>query len=223
MDRPDADSPPDALLLLGSRCPHCPRVLEALSTMLKTGAIGKLEAVNIERHPETARELGVRSVPWVRIGPFELEGLRSEKELRDWAAKAGSTAGLAAWLDELLASGGIARVQALLKTEPETLDALLLLFADPATRLNTRIGISAVMEDLAGSAQLRGKLDRLGELTQHAEAHIRGDACHYLELAGDPAASRFLRQRLEDSDPQVREVAREALLHLEGQAATGRE
>ena len=216
MDTPDSNTPPDALLLLAPRCPHCPTVLNALAAMIKAGAIGTLRAVNIEQRPDIAQELGVRSVPWVRIGPFELEGLRSERELRDWAKKAGTTAGLGAWLDELLTTGRIKQALALVRSEADALEALLTLFADPATQLNTRIGISAIMEDLAGSGRLQGLTQRLGELTRHEEARIRGDACHYLELAGDPAAIVYLRPCLQDPDPEVREVAREALQQLQG-------
>jgi Thioredoxin domain/HEAT repeats len=216
MDRPDRNTPPDALLLLGTRCPHCPIVLAALTAMVKAGIIGTFRAVNIEQRPDIAQELGVRSVPWVRIGSIELEGLRSEKELRDWAEKAGTPAGLSAWLGELLTTGRINRALTLVQSEPAGLEALLQLFADPETQLNTRIGISAIMEDLAGTGQLRGLAGRLGELTRHDEARIRGDACHYLELTGDPAAVVYLRPLLDDPDAEVREVAQEALQQLQG-------
>ena len=216
MNKPVRNTPPDALLLLGTRCPHCPTVLTALSAMVKAGVIGTFRAVNIEQRPDIAQELGVRGVPWVRIGPFELEGLRSEKELREWAEKAGTPAGLSAWLGEQLATGRIKQALALVRSEPGAPEALLQLFADPATQLNTRIGISAIMEDLAGTSHLRGLVAQLGELTRHAQAHIRGDACHYLELAGDPVAIGYLRPLLDDPDPAVREMAQEALQHLEG-------
>lgn len=217
MDTQDSNTPPDALLLLGTRCPHCQAVLNALSAMVKAGIIGTFRAVNIEQRPDIAVELGVRSVPWVRIGSFELEGLRSEKELRDWAEKAGTRAGMSAWLEELLTTGKINRALALVESAPDAPEALLELFANPDTQLNTRIGISAIMEDLAGSGQLRKLSERLGELTRHEEARIRGDACHYLELAGDPAAIEYLKARLHDPDAEVREVAQEALQHLQGQ------
>jgi HEAT repeat protein len=136
--------------------------------------------------------------------------------LRDWAEKAGTPAGLSAWLDELLATGRINRALALVQSEPEGPEALLQLFAATETQLNTRIGISAIMEDLAGTGLLRGLAERLGELTRHDEARIRGDACHYLALAGDPAAAEYLRPRLEDLDAEVRDVALEALQQLQG-------
>ena len=86
-------TPPDTLLLMGKQCPYCPTVLKGLQSLEATGVIGHLETVVIEDNPEIAAELGVRSVPWVRIGPFELPGLRAEEELREWAEKAGSVSG----------------------------------------------------------------------------------------------------------------------------------
>lgn len=210
------DTPsPDALLLLGTHCPHCPTVLKELGELLKAGTLGSLQAVNIEQRPELARELGVRTVPWVRIGPFELEGLRTAAEFRDWAEKAGTDAGMAAYLDELLLSGRIHKGLELVNSDPAVINALLILFADPETGLNTRIGISAMMEDLQGSNMLKGIIPRLAELTKHREARIRGDACHYLALTDDRQAAAFIRPLLEDDDAAVRDIARESLAALE--------
>ena len=216
MKSPPTTGPPDALLLLGTHCPHCPTVLRELGELLKAGILGSLQAVNIEQRPEIARQLGVRSVPWVRIGPFELEGLRSASEFREWAQQAGTSAGMTAYLDELLSGGRINKVLELLNRQPDIIDALLALFAEPDTRLNTRIGISAIMEDLQGGAVLRGIIDKLGDLTTHRESRIRGDACHYLALTEDKRAVAYIRPLLEDSDEDVREIARESLDALEG-------
>lgn len=211
MNEAAANTPPDALMLMGTQCPYCPGVLKSLQALLKSGAIGKLEYHNIEENPELARELGVRSVPWVRIGSFELEGLRSEKELREWAAKAGTDTGLTTWLEELLSSGNINKPLERVRSEPAMMDALLELFADPDTELNIRIGISAIMEDLQGTDTLNAIIKPLGELTQHDDARVRGDACHYLSLSGNPDASTYIKPLLDDKDAGVREIARESL------------
>jgi hypothetical protein len=216
MDLDNKKSPPDALMLKGTHCPYCPTVLKSLQELLESGHIGNLEIWNIEENPELAKELGVRTVPWVRIGPYELEGLRSIAELREWAEMAGSAAGLSKWLDELLGNGRIARALALVTAEQTNINALVELFANTDTQLNTRIGISAIMEDLQGSDQLRGIVDRLGSLTHHPDAHIRGDACHYLSLSGDTKAGRYIRPLLGDENAGVREIARESLEALEG-------
>lgn len=211
MNEPAANTPPDALFLLGTHCPHCPTVLQGLANLVKAGTLGSLKIVNIEQRGDIARELGVRTVPWVRIGPFELEGLRSEKELREWAVKATANTGMTDWLDELLSSGNIRKPLERIKSEPALMDALLELFTDPDTGLNIRIGISAIMEDLQGTETLSSIVNRLGELTRHEDARIRGDACHYLALSGDPAATAYIKPLLKDEDENVREVARESL------------
>ena len=202
---------PAALLLMGTHCPYCPGVLKSLQALLAAGDISELETRNIEENPEVARELGVRSVPWVRIGRFELEGLRSEKELRDWAIKAASDSDGSDWLNELLASGNISKSLQHIKSDPAMMDALLVLFADPDTQLNTQIAISAIMEELKDSTHLTAIVDQLGELTKHSDARIRGDACYYLALSGSPQASAYIRALLDDDDAGVREIAQESL------------
>ena len=202
---------PAALLLMGTHCPYCPGVLKSLQALLASGDISELETRNIEENPEIARELGVRSVPWVRIGSFALEGLRSEKELRDWAIKAASDTGDSDWLNELLASGNISNPLQRIKSDPAMMNALLALFADPDTQLNTQIGISAIMEELKDSTHLTAIVDQLGELTKHNDARIRGDACYYLALSGSPQASAYIRALLDDDDAGVREIAQESI------------
>lgn len=208
-------SPPDALLLMGTHCPYCPTVLKGLQSLATSGIIGSIETINIEEQPEIALKLGVRSVPWVRIGPFELSGLRSEAELRAWAEKAGTVDGLADWLDELLGSGKLDKVREHLDRDPSILDVLIRLFADPDTALNTRIGISALIEDLEGTPMLREQIDRLGELVHHPVTHIRGDACHYLSLTGSTRAKPLIEPLLDDPEPDIRMLAKESLEHLE--------
>ena len=105
MNEAEKNSVPDALLLIASGCPHCPTVLQGLSELVKAGVIGRLEVVNIGAHPEIAQGHGVRGVPWLRLGPFELEGLRAPAELRRWAERAGSNAGMADYVAELLKTG----------------------------------------------------------------------------------------------------------------------
>jgi thiol-disulfide isomerase/thioredoxin len=209
------DRRPDALLLMGTHCPYCPTVLKELQSLVDEGVIGKVEAINIEEHPDTARELGVRSVPWVRLGPFELAGLRSKEELRQWAEKAASESGLSDWLVELLSTGELGKVEQLIAAEPATLDALMALFANPDTKLNTRIGISAIIEGLAGTGLLKTQMDRLAELVHHPDAGIRGDACHFLSLTGSPQAKNLIAPLLDDPETDVRMVAKDSLAHLE--------
>ena len=158
---------PDALLLLTSTCPYCPAVLAALSDLVKSGDIGRLEAVNIGAHPEIAQQHGVRTVPWVRLGPFELEGLRSPAELKQWVERAGTPDGLAEYFHELLKEGALPKVSAQAARDPAALDALMRLLGDPDTELTVRIGISAVFEGMEGNPALQRTV-RGADCAQHA-------------------------------------------------------
>ncbi len=202
---------PDALLLISTHCPHCPAMLAALADLVKQGTVGRLEAVNLEQHPEVGQALGVRSVPWLRLGRIELAGVHGKAELAEWAAKADSEAGLADWFHLLLKEGQLPRAQEMIESDPALLAAVLPIVGNVDASLNVRLGAGVLLENFAGTDALRALLPRLGELSQHADARVRADACHYLGLTGDPAAKPWLEARVNDEDADVREIALESL------------
>lgn len=212
-------TPPDAVLLMSSSCPFCPTVLEGLAKLVKAGRIGRLEVVNLTVRPDAAEHYGVRGVPWVRIGPFELEGLRSEAELAHWAERAGTQAGMGEYLSELLAAGELQKVVRQVSDDSKRFAALLSLLTDPETDLHVRLGIGAVIETLAGTAVLRGMIAPLGELTRHDDPRTRSDACHYLALTGSAEARAPVEALLQDTDADVREVASDSLVSLDAATA----
>jgi HEAT repeat protein len=186
-------------------------MLAALADLLKQGVIGRLEAVNLEQHPEVGQTLGVRSVPWLRMGRIELAGVHSKTELVEWAAKADSEVGMADWFHLLLKEGQLPKAQAMIEAEPELLAAVLPIVGNIDASLNVRLGAGVLLEEFAGSEPLRALLPRLGELSQHDDARVRADACHYLGLTGDAAARVWLQARVADEDADVREIAAESL------------
>lgn len=203
---------PDALVVVSDSCPFCPTVLAGLTDLMKSGHLARLEVVNIEHHPDAVAALGVRTVPWVRLGPFELDGLRSPAELKVWANRAGSKAGMAAYVVELLATGGLQKLIELCRRDAHYLDAIPLLIGDAETDLHVRLGIGALFEELQRQPLLARLVDALGALTTADQARTRSDACHYLALTGNRRAIPYLEPLLDDTDPTVREVAQEALV-----------
>jgi hypothetical protein len=211
--------PPDSSLYLSTHCPHCPAMLAILGDLVKQGLLGRLEVVNIEVHPEVARSQGIRSVPWVRLGPFELVGTRSRDELLLWLERAGSESGMADYFHDLLKDGELARVLATIQATPALLAALLPIVANPEASINVRIGAGAVFEEMAGSDGLRTLVEPLGALSRAPDARVRVDACHYLGMTQSQSAIHFVRARLDDADADVREVASDSLALLTGAAA----
>jgi len=209
---------PDALLLISTACPHCPAMLSSLADLVKQGVIGRLEAVNLEQHPEIGQTLGVRSVPWLRLGRIELAGMHSKAELAEWANKADSDAGMADYFHMLLKEGQLPRAQAMIEADPTLLSAVLPIVGNVEASLNVRLGAGVLLENFADTDTLHALLPRLGELSQHADARVRADACHYLGLTGNPAARPWLEARRDDDDADVREIAAESLEKLFPQA-----
>ena len=205
---------PSALLLTAPGCPHCPGMKRVLDELLKEGLIGELETVDIAAQPQQAEALGVRSVPWLKLGEFELEGLHSVGELRSWAQHAATPEGLAVFFTEQLKSGRLPKIMSMVRHHPEQLDALLQLAADAETELTVRIGISAVIEDLAGSDTLLEYLPVLETLGTHSDPRVRADACHFLAMTNSEKAISPLQKLAADGDPSVRNVAIDSLNEL---------
>ena len=185
-------------MLLGTHCPHCPSVLGSLSELIKQGVIARLEVVNLEQSPETGSELGVRSVPWVRIGPFEFSGLHSKDELQSWAEQAGTEQGMTKYFEQLLGDGEVMRVLGMISNDHSLLHALIGLVSDADAKINARIGAGVIMEDYEGKPELLALIPELGELTRHADARVRSDACHYLSLTHDDSVKRYIEPLLDD-------------------------
>lgn len=212
----DAEMPqvPDATLYIATGCAYCPAVLAAASELVKAGLLSRLEVINTIVDPQSAQRANVRSVPFLRLGPYLLEGVRTPAELERYARSAGTPEGLAAWIAEELAGGAIARVLAVVHADDDRLETLLILLADPETPLAVRVGIGAIMEDFRAQPALRRIVPQLGALTRHADARVRTDAAHYLALSCAPAAIEFLEPLRQDTDSSVREVAQEGLNQL---------
>ena len=207
-------SPPDAELLIATGCAHCPVVLDGLSGLIKEGMLGSLRVTNIVNQPERAQELGVRSVPWLQLGPFVLQGLHSPAELREWAKRAGSLEGMSVYLHDQLKQGNLDAMEKLLRAQPEWLGALIPLLEEEDTDMKVRIGVDALLESLAASIDLASLVDELGRLSQHERQSLRSDATHYLALTRAAAAIPFLEARLEDESAEVRGIAKEGLAEL---------
>jgi glutaredoxin len=202
---------PAALLFTTPGCPHCPGVKRALAGLLEEGTIAALEVVDATVATERAQALGVRGVPWLRLGLFEFEGQMTPAELRRWAELAAQPDGLRTYFFEMLKSGQRAKVERSLRAAPEQSAVLAQLVTDPEAGMAVRLGIGAVLEELQGSGATEPMARPLAQALASAAPRDRVDIAHFLSLIGGETAQAALRACLDDSDPEVREIAQEAL------------
>ena len=204
----------DALLLVSTQCPHCASVMKSLSELVKQGDIAALEIINLEQKPEIADKYSVRSVPWIKIGWFELEGLHSQKELLDRARQAASDEGALAYLSEELLDGRVNKVLSLLESQHDLMKHILTLLADGDAKINIRLGIGVLMEEFAAADWFAPFIAQLAQLAQHNDERVRADVCHYLSLTEHKTAIAVITKLLNDDSEEVRDVASESLEEL---------
>lgn len=212
-------TPPDALLFTAPGCPHCHTVLQGLNELAKQALIGTLTVVDVTEHPELAAQYGVRTTPWLRLGPFTLTGTHSPAELRQWAEWANGEEGIAHYIEHLLKQGSYKQAVAFIEADTQRLTPLLAIIANPKAKIGVRLGVSALLEAHANTAELRKLLPQLADLTRHADHRVRADACHLLGLTGSAAARTHVEACLNDAHEEVREIAKEAMEELEKQNA----
>jgi len=201
-------------MLMATRCAYCGPMMQILTELMKAGKMAELRIVNIENAPELASELGVRSVPWLQIGPFELAGSRTKQELLLWIERASSFDGVTDYLEEVLAEGNIAYANKLIRRYPQALENVIDLMADPEAKINVRLGVGVIIEELAETEQFKAVIPHLIEYLSDDDARIRGDACHYLSLTRDPSYIPHIEKLLSDESEEVREIAQDSLDEL---------
>lgn len=204
-------TPPNVLLFTSPGCAYCPGMLAALSLLKQEGAISALEKIDATLEIERARQLDVKSVPWLRIGLFEFEGQMSIGDLRTWAQRAAHPDGLKQYFFEMLTRGQRGKVERLIRDDGLRSTTLAELLADPEASMAVRIGIGAVLEELQGSGLTAAMTPKLAEILRDPNPRNRADAAHYLSLIGGAEACRLLRDCLDDPDAAVREIAYDAL------------
>jgi len=204
------------LMLMGEGCSYCGPMMTILTDLMKAGEIAELRIFDIQKNPDIALELGVRSVPWLQIGPFELTGMRTRKEILLWLQRASGREGLAVYLDEVLAEGNIDSARKLIQRSPEALRSLIDLMADADAKINVRLGVGVIIEELANSESFKHVLPALIEYLSSEDSRVRGDACHYLSLTKDIEHVPLIKILLSDESAEVREIAQDSLDDLRG-------
>lgn len=204
----------DAVLLITSQCPHCASMLKSLVEIVKRGELASLEIINLDKKPEMAERLGVRSVPWMKIGWIELTGLHSEQELVQKAQQAGSEQGALAYISEELSDGRVSTVLSLINERHELMSHVLALLDEADAKINIRLGVGVVLEACAAADWFVPYIAQLAEFTRHNDARVRADACHYLSLTENKEAVPHISALLDDASAEVREVAEESLQEL---------
>lgn len=211
----NSTQPPEALLLVSPGCQYCRGMHKVLDELTASGELSKLTVIDVAEQPQVAEQLGVRSVPWLRIKDFVLQGAHTPGELKRWIEASKQDNGWSQYLNHLLGTGGLALAESLVQEKPERLSALVPLISDPETSMHVRVGIAAILEEFQDVSEKSKLVPALAEIAKSPDAKVRADACHYLALTGSDEAIAVLQNYRDDTDETVREIANEGILDLQ--------
>ncbi len=130
---------------------------------------------------------------------------------------------LRAMLIEYMGKGFLENIVAMMKQDTSAVRFIPDMLSDDAVVV--RLGTTALVEDLVTDRRhaLAAALPGLVELLGHGNPTVRGDAANVLGIIGHPSALGPLRTLTHDENPLVREIAREAVLEIEGAGPGSRE
>lgn len=194
-------------------CQVCPQMEKTFFELQKKGEISELKVVDVQQQPELAEKYKIRSVPYYLINGIAFTGLKSQTEILS-LLNAETDQKLGIWIIDQLAQGELSEVETRIAHEPQLREAMMQLLEDVDTPLMARIGLTAVIESLAGRGFFSGLETRFIQLADHAEERIAIDAIYYLQLLSTPASLGKLADIARSERSELQQQAQELLLEV---------
>jgi len=209
------NTPPFVELFIATGCAYCPIVLTELSENLKQGNITSLKITNIAVENKRAEELNIRSVPWFSISHKNsfmiFSGNYSPKEIQHWLATSQNEKGMQEYIEDALATGDIMKLNQTIQLNPNVLASIIHLLGDEETSMDIRIGLDALLEQFSVTEILQNYSNEFKKIAASNIPRLQIDALHYVALLGKAENKRFLQDKINDKNPQIKEAAIEAL------------
>ncbi len=213
--------PAELLVFIASTCPHCPLAVRAANRLAIVSSAVTTSIVDVQRYSELAERFCIRSVPTTILdeglsvmGVVQVSDLVDRvlaREAGDYEATVFRSLVEANRLDEAAqsvhAGHGVTYFFSAWKESATSMRMGLLLTAEKVLEL-----------DPAG---LDGLVPRLLSLLSSQDATFRGDTADLLGRIGHPAAAERLKALLDDPNPDVAEIASEALEETNARARRG--
>ncbi|MBW2263259.1 MAG: thioredoxin family protein [Deltaproteobacteria bacterium] len=199
------------VVFIAPACPHCPRaVSSAIEVALANSAV-TVSVVDAQQFPELAERHAVRSVPLTLIdGELRLTGVVEAGELAEQLLERESGGYEARVLRSLLEGGLIEEAARKILTH-EGSAAFVSEWAASTTSSRMGLMLAAAEAMTLDATTLDGRVEALSRQLGSDDAALRGDTADMLGQIGHPSAEPRLLPLLEDSNPDVAEIAAEAI------------
>ena len=211
----DLKIPAELPVFMSPSCPHCPQAVRAANSLALASPLVTSIIVDVQQFPELARQYAIRSVPMTIIdGGISLVGVVQPDLLVEKLLSRGSEAHERETFLSLLEGGRFSQAAGFMAGERGP-DYFLETWRTSTTA--TRIGLLLLYEEVEAeeSLSMKALVPGLIALLESADAAFRGDTADLLGRIGDPFAAGALRALRNDPNPDVAEIAEEALEELE--------
>jgi hypothetical protein len=204
--------PAEVKILIAPTCPNCPKVVAACAEVAARLRQVSISIIDVQVFAELAGSC--RSVPTVVIdGTRTVVGPLTAAELTEILGKRDQEEYFKEALASMIEAGRIDELVPLLVSD-QGMAVLPALLAEGTMqqRMGLMLAIQGALEQDPHS--LNGAVSHLLPLLESKDATVRGDTADILGQIGAPGARDALTQLLSDENPDVREMAEEALSML---------
>jgi len=211
-DLKEYDRPVEIAVFITATCPHCPKAVRAAIALALTGRQVTAAIVDAEVCPELAGSYNIRSVPTTMINrELIINRLLTPQELSQWALTSATYRYREAAFLSMINTGNIDRATDCLIGDPHAVSRFLSVWKQ--STFNSRMGLLLVAE---GAMAAHGEIfhtivPELVELLETEDIPLRGDTADLLGQIGHPEAQAPLRRLLRDANPDIAEIAADAL------------
>jgi alkyl hydroperoxide reductase subunit AhpF len=205
------ERPADLLVFVGASCPHCPTAVRSANRLALASALVTVSIVDVQAHPQLAERFNVRSVPLTILdGSLAVSGVVPPSRLVDEIFSRDDDSHGEHLLLSLVEQGRFDEAVRQIRTGPGA-SHFLTVWKDSTTSL--RIGLMMAAETALENERtaLDGLVPGLLPILGSEDPVLRGDTADLLGRIGHRDARDSLRTLLEDPNPDVAEIASEAL------------
>jgi hypothetical protein len=199
------------VVFVAPACPHCPRAVSSAIEVALANSGVSVTVVDAQQFPERAARHAVKSVPLTLIdGELRLTGVVDASSIAEQLLNRDGEEYRARVLRSLIEEGLIERAARMIVT-PEGSGAFASEWATSTTSSRMGLMLAAAEALSLDATALDDRVETLSRQLGADDAALRGDTADLLGQIGHPSAEPRLLRLLDDSNPDVAEIASEAL------------
>ena len=199
----------ELMVFIGPTCPHCPNAVQsAIQLSLASDKVTAI-IIDVTRFPALAEQYAVKSVPFTLLDrTLGVTGVVAPGDLVEKLVARGTAEFEALVLDSLLGSSQLAEAIKMVQEAPE----LFVLLWRRST-MSSRVGLLLIAEEIleADEAALDGLVPELVDVLDLDDVALGGDTADLLGQIGHRDAVPALESLLHNANPDVVEIATDAL------------